>query len=93
MATWRTVAARRPHLPDVTGRVAAAWDGLPTWAKWLLRLAALLIVVVLPIDPIARVMAPGSDWKTLLFYPIGVYILLAVGLNIVVGQAGLLDLG
>jgi branched-chain amino acid transport system permease protein len=38
-------------------------------------------------------MAPSSDWKSILFYPIGVYVLLAVGLNIVVGQAGLLDLG
>src|SRR5262249_47667935 len=38
-------------------------------------------------------MAPGSDWRTLLFFPIGVYVLLAVGLNVVVGQAGLLDLG
>jgi branched-chain amino acid transport system permease protein len=38
-------------------------------------------------------MAPGSDWGTILFYPIGIFILLAIGLNIVVGQAGLLDLG
>jgi branched-chain amino acid transport system permease protein len=28
-----------------------------------------------------------------LFFPIGIYVLLAIGLNIVVGQAGLLDLG
>jgi branched-chain amino acid transport system permease protein len=66
---------------------------LPTWAKWALRLLALGVALVLPIHPIARIMAPGSDWKTLLFYPIGVYVLLAVGLNVVVGQAGLLDLG
>ncbi|MBV8979737.1 MAG: branched-chain amino acid ABC transporter permease [Acidimicrobiia bacterium] len=38
-------------------------------------------------------MAPESDWKSILFFPIGVYVLLAVGLNIVVGEAGLLDLG
>jgi branched-chain amino acid transport system permease protein len=38
-------------------------------------------------------MAPASDWKTILFNPIGVYVLLALGLNIVVGLAGLLDLG
>jgi len=38
-------------------------------------------------------MAPGSDWDTLLFFPIGTYVLLAVGLNVVVGFAGLLDLG
>ena len=38
-------------------------------------------------------MTPQSDWATVLFYPIGVYIALAIGLNVVVGYAGLLDLG
>jgi branched-chain amino acid transport system permease protein len=84
---------RRPHLPDVTGAASRRWRRLPRWAKWGFRLVALAGAFVLPINPIARIMAPGSDWKTLLFSPIGVYILLAVGLNIVVGQAGLLDLG
>ena len=32
-------------------------------------------------------------WQSVLFFPVGIYILLALGLNIVVGQAGLLDLG
>ncbi|MDQ4088719.1 MAG: branched-chain amino acid ABC transporter permease, partial [Actinomycetota bacterium] len=32
-------------------------------------------------------------WQGVLFFPVGIYILLALGLNIVVGQAGLLDLG
>src|ERR1700730_11740621 len=84
---------RRPRVPDVTGAVARRWRGLPRGATWAFRVAALGVALDLPINPIARIMAPGSDWKTLLFYPIGVYILLAVGLNIVVGQAGLLDLG
>ncbi|MBO0730640.1 MAG: branched-chain amino acid ABC transporter permease, partial [Acidimicrobiaceae bacterium] len=43
--------------------------------------------------PVARVMAPQTSWDTILFYPIGVYILLAIGLNVVVGQCGMLDLG
>ena len=32
-------------------------------------------------------------WQSVLFFPVGVYVLLALGLNVVVGQAGLLDLG
>jgi branched-chain amino acid transport system permease protein len=32
-------------------------------------------------------------WQSILFFPVGLYILLALGLNIVVGAAGLLDLG
>jgi branched-chain amino acid transport system permease protein len=38
-------------------------------------------------------MSPDTDWPTLLFFPIGGYVLLAIGLNVVVGYAGLLDLG
>src|SRR5947209_1812971 len=34
-----------------------------------------------------------ARWQAVLFFPAGIYILLALGLNIVVGQAGLLDLG
>src|ERR687885_519130 len=32
-------------------------------------------------------------WQSVLFFPVGLYVLLALGLNIVVGFAGLLDLG
>src|SRR3954451_13183739 len=32
-------------------------------------------------------------WQAVLFFPVGIYIVLALGLNIVVGFAGLLDLG
>ena len=38
-------------------------------------------------------MSPYTDWTSLLFNPIGTFVLLAIGLNIVVGHAGLLDLG
>ena len=80
-------------MPDITGRVGATWERLPTWGKWLARLVALVVAVLAPATSVGRIMAPGSDWKTILFFPIGIFILLAVGLNIVVGQAGLLDLG
>ena len=36
---------------------------------------------------------PGSDFQSVLFYPVGMYVLMAIGLNIVVGKSGLLDLG
>ena len=35
----------------------------------------------------------STRWQSVLFFPVGVYVLLALGLNIVVGYAGLLDLG
>ena len=35
----------------------------------------------------------STRWQSVLFFPVGLYVLLALGLNIVVGYAGLLDLG
>jgi branched-chain amino acid transport system permease protein len=53
----------------------------------------LLLAIIAPHPAIASFMSPYTDWTSLLFNPIGTYILLAIGLNIVVGHAGLLDLG
>jgi len=84
---------KRPQFPDVVGPLSTWWAGLPRWAKWVARLAALAAAILAPADAVGRIMAPASDWKSILFFPIAVYVLLAVGLNVVVGQAGLLDLG
>jgi len=69
------------------------WDGAPPWQRWILYLALIAFALVLPSPFFASFMSPDTDWTTLLFSPIGTYILLALGLNIVVGHAGLLDLG
>nr|WP_232520034.1 branched-chain amino acid ABC transporter permease [Actinosynnema pretiosum] len=81
-------------------RVGALFDGLrdwwehaKTWQRYLVYLGAIVFALILPAPWIGSFMSPGADWTTVLIYPVGVYILLAVGLNIVVGQAGLLDLG
>jgi branched-chain amino acid transport system permease protein len=69
------------------------WALGPPWVRWIGYLLLLLLAIVAPSPVIGSFMSPYTDWTTLLFNPIGVYILLAIGLNIVVGQAGLLDLG
>nr|WP_248846471.1 branched-chain amino acid ABC transporter permease [Amycolatopsis regifaucium] len=56
-------------------------------------LALIIGALILPAPAIGSVMSPESDWTTVLIFPVGVYILLAIGLNIVVGHAGMLDLG
>ncbi len=53
----------------------------------------LVLAIVLPTDAVGRIMAPQSSWPNVLSEDIGVFILLAIGLNVVVGQAGMLDLG
>ncbi|MFD7654630.1 branched-chain amino acid ABC transporter permease [Actinosynnema sp. NPDC059797] len=69
------------------------WEHAKTWQRYLVYLGAIAFALVLPAPWIGSFMSPGADWTTVLIYPIGTYILLAVGLNVVVGQAGLLDLG
>ncbi|MDQ1723547.1 MAG: branched-chain amino acid transport system permease protein [Frankiaceae bacterium] len=86
--------------------LASRWDtgvvvrASNTWSRTSGRgraivytLALLFFLLVVPSGPIATFMAPGSDWRTILFFPIGMFVLLALGLNVVVGYAGLLDLG
>jgi branched-chain amino acid transport system permease protein len=69
------------------------WVRMPKWGRWGVYLALIVAAMLLPSRFIGNFMTPESDWPTVLFYPIGIYMLLALGLNIVVGQAGLLDLG
>jgi branched-chain amino acid transport system permease protein len=69
------------------------WGGRPGYQRWIVYVLLILGAIALPSPKIASFMSPYTDWPTLLFFPIGGYILLALGLNVVVGMAGLLDLG
>lgn len=74
--------------------IGVRWRRLPTWGRWVGYLLMILFALSLPSIPgLGDIMTPGSSWERVLFYPIGIYILLALGLNVVVGYAGLLDLG
>ncbi|MGH3921584.1 MAG: branched-chain amino acid ABC transporter permease, partial [Pseudonocardiaceae bacterium] len=66
---------------------------LPPWARAVLRIACVAFLYVLPMLSIPILDTPGSDFASVLFFPVGIYVLMAIGLNVVVGQAGLLDLG
>src|SRR5205085_9222126 len=55
-------------------------------AKAIVVVAALLGATVAPLFIELK-------WQAVLFFPVAIYVLLALGLNVVVGQAGLLDLG
>jgi len=77
----------------VWNRVRDWWAAAPRWARLLVSPRWWSARCWLPTQSIGSFMTPRSDWPTVLFYPIGIYILLAIGLNVVVGQAGLLDLG
>ncbi|HEX5496416.1 MAG TPA: hypothetical protein VFX70_17780, partial [Mycobacteriales bacterium] len=68
-----------------SARVRERLRELPT-LRWLLILAVLAAAVAWP--PFL-----SGRWQTVLVTETGIYVLLAAGLNVVVGWAGLLDLG
>jgi branched-chain amino acid transport system permease protein len=87
------VTKSRQTVSGGTQRIRDWWNDAPGWARWGVYIALIVGALLLPASAIGSFMTPQSDWATVLFYPIGVYIALAIGLNVVVGYAGLLDLG
>jgi branched-chain amino acid transport system permease protein len=67
-------------------------DGLPRWVKIVLMVLVALFFYALPLLELPFISTPDTDFGGVLFI-VAVYVLVALGLNIVVGYAGLLDLG
>ena len=75
------------------------WNHAPKPVRWFVMLLVVAFAFYLPylnILPFAYIRtdltSSGSDWASVLFL-IVVYMIVAVGLNVVIGLAGLLDLG
>lgn len=86
MSTSST-STRAPR-PDLKERVA----GLPKSAKIVLWALFAVFLFALPLLNIPFITTADSDFGGVLF-TVATYVLVALGLNIVVGYAGLLDLG
>jgi branched-chain amino acid transport system permease protein len=69
------------------------WSRAPGRTRWAVYLLLIVGAVLLPHQSIGSFMSPYTEWSTLLTDQIAIMVLLAIGLNVVVGQAGLLDLG
>jgi branched-chain amino acid transport system permease protein len=74
-------------------RISSRWRGLPKEARTGVFIAFLVFLFLLPVFEWPIISTPGADWDSVLFYPVAITVLVAIGLNVVVGQAGLLDLG
>jgi branched-chain amino acid transport system permease protein len=74
------------------GGVADRFRALPRWAKIVFAIALTVFVYLLPIINPPFLTTSGSDFGAVLFL-CALYALVAIGLNIVIGYAGLLDLG
>jgi branched-chain amino acid transport system permease protein len=77
--------------------------GAGIWANWnrptrtLFVLSIISLVSLLPFaaewGPTSFLKTPITSFENVLVYPVGMFVLMALGLNIVVGKSGLLDLG
>ena len=77
--------------------------GAEIWAGWsrpvrtIFVLALIVLIGLLPFaaswGPTSFLNTPITSFQNVLVYPVGMFILMALGLNIVVGKSGLLDLG
>ncbi|GAA1048030.1 branched-chain amino acid ABC transporter permease [Arthrobacter russicus] len=75
------------------GGLGERWRGLPRPVQWLWLLIVVGLAYALPVlNPPIITTEPGNNFA-LACFAMAVFALAAVGLNIVVGYAGLLDLG
>jgi branched-chain amino acid transport system permease protein len=68
------------------------WNSLSRPAQWALLVPIVVLIYFLPILNPPILATTGTDFPTSMF-TVARYALVAIGLNVVVGQAGLLDLG
>ena len=76
---------------------ADIWSGWSRPVRTIFVLAMIVLVGLLPFaaswGPTSFLNTPITSFQNVLVYPVGMFILMALGLNIVVGKSGLLDLG
>jgi len=86
-------------MPNLNSRInlrdkgAEFWERSPRWRRVMMGISFIGFFYALPFLNNPLINTPGSDFQSVLFYPVGMYVLMAIGLNIVVGKSGLLDLG
>jgi branched-chain amino acid transport system permease protein len=76
---------------------ADVWDGWNRPTRVFFALVCIGISLLLPFaadwGPTSFLNTPITSFQNVLVYPVGMFVLMALGLNIVVGKSGLLDLG
>jgi branched-chain amino acid transport system permease protein len=76
---------------------AQVWENWNRPSRTIFILAFIALMALLPFaaswGPTSFLNTPITSFQDVLVYPVGMFILMALGLNIVVGKSGLLDLG
>ncbi len=82
---------------NIRDKGAQIWEG---WNRTTRSTFALIVIGIAALLPFAAgfpltsfVNTPITSYQSILVYPVGMFILMGLGLNMIVGKSGLLDLG
>lgn len=91
-STPPTSAGSAPPRAGIGDAIRTWWDGLSRPAQWGVGVPAIVALALLPLFPPSFLDTPSYNFG-LVMAEFAMFALIAIGLNVVVGQAGLLDLG
>jgi branched-chain amino acid transport system permease protein len=69
------------------------WDGSSPIQRAIFRVILIAIFFGLPFLKNPIIDTPNTSFESVLFYPLVMFAVMALGLNVVVGKSGILDLG
>lgn len=69
------------------------WRSLPAPVRWLAGVLGIAFLYYLPVLKPPVITTTGTDFPSILAGSVIIFVIVALGLNVVVGMAGLLDLG
>jgi branched-chain amino acid transport system permease protein len=87
------MSAHAKVVPSARQRLSDWWNGLARYQQWAVLIPLVVLIYLLPVlNPPFITTEPGTNFPIAMFNAAR-FALIAIGLNVVVGQAGLLDLG
>ena len=92
-AAKQVLGDRMSKANDRRRSMRAAWQSIPKPARIALGVLGIAFAYYLPNLEWGWLQTPKSNFASVLAAPVIVYVIVALGLNVVVGMAGLLDLG
>jgi branched-chain amino acid transport system permease protein len=72
---------------------ADIWERANRPKRVAIAIISVILVGLLPFAGASFLATPIAAYDAVLVYPVGIFVLMALGLNIVVGKSGMLDLG
>ncbi len=72
---------------------AGIWERANRPKRVVIAISTIILVGLLPFAGASWLATPIASYDAVLVYPVGIFVLMALGLNIVVGKSGMLDLG